>query len=372
MNCKKIQKSLDWCLGTPELPGIRNRIFYIEKKYIMKWPELMRDDNGNISGNSYVGSFVIAPDSAFHYITILGEKSQLTSEAQGEQPNQTQLNKLVGVLPYTDDRATMLAAYLNNTDCIFIAEDMAGHYRVIGSPYYHTKATVTLNIGQNGGETGSTTMNIEAPDIVTSPFYNGEILQYNIEHMQIFDVAYGTKWISATPGAYSMQYDKYMKIYTTQSGSNKYRGDIKRTEFFSFSPEEQGLFCFRITNPWDIENIIACNIILNVRFYGNITNEHLYSESFKNNTSRMYKLSDGSCVFVYDLKNTPDDSNRLLEDGEIANIDILSLKIADIQLSGAQVNPPSYNFYWFHTFKNYEHLEWFITKMDKLKIVEIA
>ena len=29
-NCTHLQNSLAWCMGTPELPGIRRRIYYIK------------------------------------------------------------------------------------------------------------------------------------------------------------------------------------------------------------------------------------------------------------------------------------------------------------------------------------------------------
>ena len=36
-NCTPFQKSLNWCMGTPELPGIRRRIYYISKDQIAAW-----------------------------------------------------------------------------------------------------------------------------------------------------------------------------------------------------------------------------------------------------------------------------------------------------------------------------------------------
>lgn len=33
--CTSIQKSLGWCQGTPELPGVKRRIYFIAKSYIV-------------------------------------------------------------------------------------------------------------------------------------------------------------------------------------------------------------------------------------------------------------------------------------------------------------------------------------------------
>ena len=41
--CTSIQKSLGWCQGTPELPGVKRRIYYLAKSEIVVFPQLPRD-----------------------------------------------------------------------------------------------------------------------------------------------------------------------------------------------------------------------------------------------------------------------------------------------------------------------------------------
>ncbi len=84
----------------------------------------------------------LAADAKWRYIDILPDKSQLTSEAQGELPSQTQLNKLVAVHPGVGADASAAAAYINNTDNVFVIEDMKGNFRVLGNDKWSTKATV--------------------------------------------------------------------------------------------------------------------------------------------------------------------------------------------------------------------------------------
>ena len=97
--CSTIQQSLAWCQGTPELPGIKRRIYYISKDQIVSWPTLTYDALGRLTSAAYSGSFVLAADATWKFIDILTDKSQLTSDPQGEFPSQTQLNKLVAVHP---------------------------------------------------------------------------------------------------------------------------------------------------------------------------------------------------------------------------------------------------------------------------------
>ena len=173
--CTSLQKSLGWCQGTPELPGVRRRIYYTSKGDIAQWPTLPRDENGRVTAATYTGSFTLKADAKWKYIDILPEKSQLTSEAQGELPSQTQLNKLTAVHPGVGAEASAASAYLNNNDNVFIVEDMKGKYRVVGSEAWTTKTTVAQDLGQGATGTTSTTIAVEATDECPAPFYEGTI-----------------------------------------------------------------------------------------------------------------------------------------------------------------------------------------------------
>ena len=175
-NCTPFQKSLNWCMGTPELPGIRRRIYYISKDQIAAWPPYNRDVNSHRTKTAVLtGNFTLVADAKWKYIDILPDKSQLTSEAQGEIPSQTQLNKLVAVHPGVGPEATAAACYLNNSDNVFIVEDTKGWFRVVGSSKWITKTTVTQDNGQGPTGTVATTINVEATDEVPAPFYMGLI-----------------------------------------------------------------------------------------------------------------------------------------------------------------------------------------------------
>lgn len=169
-NCPNLQKSLDWCEGTPQYPGIRRRLYYINKNLIELWPTLERDDFGRVIDAHYLGAFTIAADAAWQYIDINIDKSTVTSEPQGEVPSQTQLNKATFVHNGIDAEATAAAGYLNNADCVFVYEDMIGHFRVLGNNKWRTKITVNQDQGQ-GTNPASTTINIEVTDMIAPPFY---------------------------------------------------------------------------------------------------------------------------------------------------------------------------------------------------------
>lgn len=174
--CINLQKSFGWCEGTPVLPGIRRRLYYIAKSFIVKWPTLAKDENGRTTTATYEGNFTLAADAAWKYIDVLPSKSQVQSEAQGEKPSQTQLNTLTAVHPGVGDEATAAAAYMNNCDNVFLVQDMTGKFRVVGSEMYDTDTTVAQDLGQGATGTASTTITCKATDVVPAPFYPGEIL----------------------------------------------------------------------------------------------------------------------------------------------------------------------------------------------------
>ena len=173
--CASIQKSLGWCQGTPELPGVKRRIYYSEKSNIVAFPQLPRDELGRPTSSILQGDFALLADMKWLYIDILPDKSQLTSEAQGELPSQTQLNKLTAVHPGVGADASAAAAYINNTDNVFLVEDMKGNFRVLGNDKWQTKATVAQDLGQGATGTTSTTISVEATDEVPAPFYVGTL-----------------------------------------------------------------------------------------------------------------------------------------------------------------------------------------------------
>ena len=141
----------------------------------MSWPTLNHDVNGRLTSAAYSGSFELVADATWKYIDILPDKSQLTSEAQGEYPSQTQLNKLTAVHPGVGVEATALSAYVNNCDCVYLVETVRGKYRVVGSEKWQVKSTVAQDLGQGATGTTSTTLNVEATDECPAPFYEGRI-----------------------------------------------------------------------------------------------------------------------------------------------------------------------------------------------------
>ncbi len=170
-DCSIIQKSLAWCQGKPQYAGIRRRLFFTARANIVEWPTLPKDDSGRVTSAVYQGQFILKANTEWLFVDILPDKSQLTSEAQGEYPSQTQLNKLVAVHPGIEADATAAAAWFNNNETVFLVEDIAGNVRVVGHKDYPIKVTVSQDVGQGITGSANTTITVEASDDVPAPFY---------------------------------------------------------------------------------------------------------------------------------------------------------------------------------------------------------
>ena len=189
-NCMGIQKSLDWCEETPEPAGIRREGFYVSMGDVVGHPKVPVDELGRPQSAELEGDFTLAADTTFKKIHFIPERSQFTSDPQGEYPNQTQLDKLTMVLPGVGPKETAAAAYINNTRCYFLFQDMKGRWRLVGNPDYPMKATVAQDLGQGVTGQTATTIAVEASNIVSAPFFNGTIVTEDGE-IKISDDAAG-------------------------------------------------------------------------------------------------------------------------------------------------------------------------------------
>lgn len=169
-------QSVSHCIGKPELPGIRKRVYAVSKGSIAKWPKVTRDEYGRATSNIYQGDFTLDADANFIFFDTDTKRSQHTSDPQGEMPSQTQLNKLTLVLPGVDEEASQVANFLNNNDILYIFQDGAGKYRCVGSEGYDTVTTVSQDNGQGPTSQVGTTITVEATDEMVSPFYTGKIV----------------------------------------------------------------------------------------------------------------------------------------------------------------------------------------------------
>lgn len=173
--CQWLQASAEWCEGRPEYAGIRRRLYYTAKNNIVEYPSLQLDELGRPISAILQGNFQLKEGKFWYYIDIVPDRSQCTSDSQGEPPSQTSLNKATFVHPGIGEKASMLAAYCHNSNNIYVFEDIDGRAHVIGCEEFPVKSTVAQDFGQGASGNTATTISVEATDKVPFPRYVGTL-----------------------------------------------------------------------------------------------------------------------------------------------------------------------------------------------------
>lgn len=180
-NCtnQSLYEGLDWCPGEPVLPGIRGTVFYLPKKDIVGWPVLPKatGDPGQHMANlaTYNGNFTLAADVVWKKIECVDKKSNTGSEAQGEAPCVTSLNKGTFLYPGTKEQATGFARQANSDDLVYIFFEKDGKARVLGNQMFQTTTKVSQQSGSQPTDDAGTTIAVEVTDVCPAPFYPGNI-----------------------------------------------------------------------------------------------------------------------------------------------------------------------------------------------------
>lgn len=175
--CSPIQASLNWCEGTPQYAGIRRRLYYTAVSNLVAMPRIPTDAHGHPTSAILVGEFEMKEGAKFYGIDHLPDKAQATSEAQGEYPSQSSHDKVVMIHPGIGAEASAAAAYIHNTNNVYVMEDFDGRARVIGiEEQWRSKGTVNMDFGQGAAGTASTTITIEGDNRLPFPEYRGKLV----------------------------------------------------------------------------------------------------------------------------------------------------------------------------------------------------
>lgn len=180
-NCtsQSLYEGLEWCQGSPVLPGIRGSVYYIPKKDIVGWPTLpvatgeASQHMANLA--TYDGNFTLAADAKWRKLDVVDKLSSISSEAQGDQPCITSLNKATFLHPGTKEQVTGFCRQANCDDLVYIVFEKDGKARVIGNDMYQTTTKASQASGSQPTDQAGTTIEVEVTDVCPAPFYPGVI-----------------------------------------------------------------------------------------------------------------------------------------------------------------------------------------------------
>ena len=165
---------MKWAGGKLNLPGLKKDLYAISTDFIVKWPKITESDDPVID-STYQGSFELTEGAVWTKISVIQRKNSLSSEPQGEKESTTVLNKLAVKHAGTDEQAVSFQKKANRDNLVYIVQDMAGKFRVVGSDMYETTTKVSLNLGSDATSEKATSIEVEAVDSCL-PFYVGSII----------------------------------------------------------------------------------------------------------------------------------------------------------------------------------------------------
>lgn len=180
MSCtdKSLYESLQFCQGQKVIPGIRNHVFAIAKRDIVKWPELPDVSTESVDLaklGTYTGDFTLVAEKKWLKIDLAMNKGNIECETQGDRPSRTFLNKLTASYPGTSAQATGFCRLAIDDDMVFLVPQRDGQYRVLGNEMFETDVKPALSTGEGIDTAGGTNIEINVTDICPAPFYTGKI-----------------------------------------------------------------------------------------------------------------------------------------------------------------------------------------------------
>jgi hypothetical protein len=99
-------QSPEWCEGKVNLPGIRTDVYVIPRRDIAKWPVLPETYTMGMGELAvYTGDFELAVNKKWRKLSVMAEKSPVTSESQGSKPSETTSVKAIFVHSVTGRRS---------------------------------------------------------------------------------------------------------------------------------------------------------------------------------------------------------------------------------------------------------------------------
>ena len=170
-------KALDWAVGTTNLPGIKEDVYAIAKRDIVRWPTLPAAFVTNMGELViYVGDFTLAALAKWQKVGIIVDKSPVDGKSQGVRPSKTFLNQVVLQHPGVEEDASGFCMQANNDDLVYLVQTKEGKWRVIGNDMYQTDTVIDQKLGGAATDEMGTTITVTCTDLAPGLFYTGEIV----------------------------------------------------------------------------------------------------------------------------------------------------------------------------------------------------
>ncbi len=201
MTCttKSVYASVEACPGQRSLPGVRRRVYYINKNDIAAWPTLPTVDTENVTMAAlaaYVGDFTLAADKYFQFLDLKDEASNATFETVGEPGSKLFNNQCNAIITGISDAVKGFCSQAVNDDNIYIFQQRDGKFCVLGNDMFKCNSSPSGDTGTEPTGAITTTVGIQVYDVCPIPTYVGKLQLSATQYMDCSDGEIKTE----TPG----------------------------------------------------------------------------------------------------------------------------------------------------------------------------
>ena len=179
-NTQSVYESLEQCPGQRNLPGIRRRLYYINKIDIAAWPALPRPGDADVSMADlagYDGDFTLKADKYFQFIDLKDEASNVTFETVGDGIGSrlvnNQANAIVAGIP---DEIKGFARQALNDDLVYVYQQRDGKFCLLGNEAFTCNTSPSGDTGAAATDATTTTLAIQCYDECPVPTYVGKLM----------------------------------------------------------------------------------------------------------------------------------------------------------------------------------------------------
>lgn len=188
MSCTttSVYKSIEACPGQRTLPGIRRRLYYINKADIAAWPSLPAPEDDNVEMEdlaAYSGDFTLAADKYWNFIDLKDEASNVTFESVGEDGNKLINNQANAIVSGMKDAVKGLARQANNDDLVYVYQQRDGTFCVLGNEMFKTHTSPSGDTAAEATGSITTTFAIQVYDECPVPTYKGKLMLSATKYM---------------------------------------------------------------------------------------------------------------------------------------------------------------------------------------------
>ena len=186
-----LYESMEACPGQKSLPGIRRRLYYVPKADITLFPTL--PEVTGASGQKMeelaklTGNFTLDTGKYFKFIDLKDEASNVTFETVGENGSKLFNNQATAIVAGMSDEVKGFARQVKNDDLVYVFQDRAGKFCVIGNEMFSTHTDPSGDTAAEATAATTATFSIQCYDECPVPTYEGELSLSETDYVDCAD-----------------------------------------------------------------------------------------------------------------------------------------------------------------------------------------